>query len=253
LYGILPDKYWKNFCKLVYGVRILLQRRRITRTQLLSAHHHLCEFHEEFELLYCQRRTDRLHFVRPCLHALLHIAPEVTRVGPGSLYSQWTMERTIGNIGEEVNQESNPIANLSERGLRRAQVNALKSIIPGLDRSKDNHPRGSMDLGDQYLLLRARDESARSIDGEAGRLIRVYIENAERELGNVPHNDWEPKITRWARLRLPNGQIARSAWKEDRKAMKDVRMSRCVKVGSLTFAVFRDLLKFYFSFAWKIG
>jgi len=54
LYGILPDKYWKNFCKLVYGVRILLQQRRITRTQLLSAHHHLCEFHEKFELLYCQ-------------------------------------------------------------------------------------------------------------------------------------------------------------------------------------------------------
>jgi len=135
------------------------------------------------------------------------------------------MEHTISNIGEEVNQEPNPIANLSECGLHGAQVNALKSIIPGLDRSKDNHPRGSMDLGDQYLLLWARDESAHSIDGEAGRLIWVYIENAECEQGNVPHNDWEPKIMRWARLRLPNGQIACSAWKEDQKAMKDVRMS----------------------------
>jgi hypothetical protein len=249
LHGILPDKYWKNFCKLVYAVRILHQRS-ITLEQLQSAHQHICEFHEEFEHLYCQRRTDRLHFIRPCIHALLHLAPEVARVGPGSLYSQWTMERTIGNIGEEVNQESDPFVNLSERGLRRTQVNALKSIIPGLDHSKDN-PHGSMDLGDQYLLLRARDESAHYIDGEAGRLIRVYIEDAEHKLGNVPEDDWEPKITRWARLRLPNGQIARSAWKENQKALKDVRMSRCVKVGSLTFV--RLVLKYYSRFVWKIG
>ncbi|KAJ6480041.1 hypothetical protein DFH09DRAFT_849271, partial [Mycena vulgaris] len=31
---------------------------------------------------------------------------------------------------------------------------------------------------------------------------------------------------RWARLRIPNGQIARTAWKEKQKALNKVRMSR---------------------------
>jgi hypothetical protein len=57
------------------------------------------------------------------------------------------MECTIRIIGEEVNQESNPFANLSEHRLCHTRVDALKSIMPGLDCSKDN-PHGSMDLGD---------------------------------------------------------------------------------------------------------
>ena len=43
------------------------------------------------------------------------------------------MERTIGNLGEEIRQPSNPFANLSQRGLRRSQVNALKAMIPDLE------------------------------------------------------------------------------------------------------------------------
>ncbi|KAJ6493798.1 hypothetical protein DFH09DRAFT_826544, partial [Mycena vulgaris] len=35
---------------------------------------------------------------------------------------------------------------------------------------------------------------------------------------------------RWARLRLPNGQIARSAWKEHRRPLHKVRMARNVKI-----------------------
>lgn len=34
---ILPDKYWKNFCKLTCGVQIAM-RRRITGTQVQEAH-----------------------------------------------------------------------------------------------------------------------------------------------------------------------------------------------------------------------
>ena len=45
-------------------------------------------------------------------------------------------------------------------------------------------------------------------------------------------NEWQPMVTRWARLRLPNGQIARSAWKEKEKAK--VRISRNVKVGKIS-------------------
>lgn len=98
LYDVLPKKYWQNFCKLVYAIQILHQRS-IPRAHLQMAEVSMQEFHHEFELLYVQRRTDRLHFMRPCLHALLHIPPETVRIGPTPLYSTWTMERLIGDLG----------------------------------------------------------------------------------------------------------------------------------------------------------
>ena len=98
LYRILPERYWKHFCKLVFGIRIFLQRR-ITTQQLRAAHIALLEYSHEFELLYYQRRADRLHFVRQSIHNLMHLASETIRLGPGAYHSQWTMERTIGNLG----------------------------------------------------------------------------------------------------------------------------------------------------------
>ncbi|KAF8074614.1 hypothetical protein FPV67DRAFT_1408292 [Lyophyllum atratum] len=240
LHGLLPKKYWQNFCKLVHGIRIIHQRS-ISRHQLQEAHRYFQEFHEEFELLYCQRRTDRLHMMRPCVHALLHLAPETVRLGPVPLYSAWTMERVIGDLGGEIRQPSNPYQNLSERGVRRCQINALKASFPALDRHKeDSLPRGSLDIGDGYVLLRAKEKYPRYIDGHEGRVVKEYIVEAEAKLGNNPSAEWiGPKVARWARLRLPTGQVARCAWKENNKALEKLRRARCVKIslnGKISFA-----------------
>jgi hypothetical protein len=68
------------------------------------------------------------------------------------------MEHTIGNLGQEIRQPSNPFANLAQRALQRSQVNALKSIYPELDpKSTFQLPRGAMDVGEGYIMLRPRD------------------------------------------------------------------------------------------------
>ena len=76
-----------------------------------------------------QRKECRLHFCCQSIHALLHIGPEITCIGPGTCSSQWCMERTIGILGQEFRQPSNPYQNLSECGLRRAQINAFENIM----------------------------------------------------------------------------------------------------------------------------
>ena len=114
--AVLPSKYWKNFCKLVRGIRIIVNQS-IMGSQLQEAHSNLVQFVEEFENLYYQRRVDRLHFCCPCIHTLLHTAPEVTQVGPGAYYTQFTMERTIGNLRQEIWQPSNLFANLARRAV----------------------------------------------------------------------------------------------------------------------------------------
>ena len=232
LYDILPRKYWQNFCKLVSAVR-LLQQRTITASQLQRAHLLVLEFTEEYEAIYYRRMVSRLHFCRQSIHGLLHLAQDVACLGPGVYSSQWTLERTIGNLGQEIKQPSNLYVNLANCGLRRSQLSALHAIIPDLQPDDLGLPRGAADLGDGYVLLRARDETCVTLTGQRATAICSFL-LAELGQDRFP-TDWEPRYIRWARLRLPNLQIARCAWKETSRASsaESVRHSRNVKVGRI--------------------
>jgi hypothetical protein len=107
----------------------------------------------EYEEIYVQRRSDRLHMVRPSVHAILHMPSEMVCVGPTPLSSTWTMERLIGDLGSEIRQPSNPYQNLSQRGLRRCQINTLIALFPFLDHTPKSFPQYSLDIGDGYVLL----------------------------------------------------------------------------------------------------
>lgn len=226
LRDILPAAYWTHFCKLVRGLRLTWQRD-ITQAELVEAHRLLCEFVEEFEQLYYQRDVTRLNFCRQSIHALLHTCPEIIRIGPGGYRSQWTLERTIGNLGEEIKQHSDPYANLAERAKRRCRVNTLKVMVPQLD-PEPPLPQGAEELGGGYVLLRARDEFHQQIHGPYGDAICEFL---EEQTGEKCNDGWVPRVARWARLRLPTGQIVRSVWKESKT--DDIRMARNVKVRNI--------------------
>ncbi|KIJ46609.1 hypothetical protein M422DRAFT_59584 [Sphaerobolus stellatus SS14] len=214
LLPLLPHQDWKHFCRLVCGVRLILQRS-ISLQQVIEAQEHLEVWHLEYEVLYIQRRAERLHFLRPCVHGVLHFGLEIPRLCPSSLYSANTIERTVGNLGEEVKQPSNPFANLAQQALERAQINSIIAMIPALSVDRPVIPRGALDIGDGYVLLRARERYPHIIDGIQGQ------------------NGYQTcKTPEWARLRLPNGQISRSSWKECVKPIDELRRARCVQVLS---------------------
>src|SRR5712672_200472 len=228
LYGVLPDRYYKNYCKLVFGMR-LMNQHHITQSNIHEAERALASFAQEFELLYCQRMETWIHFVRPCMHSLVHLPREVVRLGPALCSSQWTLERTIGNLGEEIKQHSNPFANLSQCGIRRARVNALKAMVPGLDTemSDGGHlPRGSKDLGGGFVLLRARESDPRPLRDCEVYPLREYL--GDLSLGP------EVFVRRWAKLRIPTGQNCYSAWKEKQKQLEKRRTARNVKVRQIS-------------------
>lgn len=198
-------------------------QEEIFQAEVAEAHEKMTEFSNEFEELYCQRRSDRLHFVRPSIHAPSHVAPETERIGPGIIYSQWGIERTIGNLGEEIKQHSDPFANLAQRGLRRCQVNALKAMIPDIEPLETALPRGALDLGDEYVLLKAMDNVARIVQPQEEEAFIKY--NEAFDCGPL-----RLKIVRWSRLWLPNRQIVRCRWKENLKPLNRLRISRNIKV-----------------------
>ena len=95
-----------------------MSQYNITPKEIQQACQWFCEWEEDFELLYYQRRIDQIHFVQPCVHLTNHLALEATRVGAPICSSQWTMEWTIGNLGCEICQPSDPFSNLTQQGIQ---------------------------------------------------------------------------------------------------------------------------------------
>ena len=226
---ILPAPYWRNFCKLVTGIWIL-QRHVIAREDLHRAHQLLCEFAQEFEDLYSRSMEARIHFVRHSIHLLTHMAPETVRASPLSCYAQWALETIIGNLGREIRSDREPYANLTERAVLRAQTNSLRAQYPGVKidvREKDPNalPPGARDLGGRYALLPRCDSAARPLSvGEYQALMKYW-----EDMDWPNKNNWPNGVVRWARLRLPNGQRARSTWFES-TSQTPLRQTSCVEV-----------------------
>lgn len=86
-------------------------------------------------------------------------------------------------------------------------------------------PGGAIYLTDGYFLLRARDRRPSLQGGTIATAIRYFFQGRTANF-----NDSHVRVCRWARLLLPNGQIVRTAWKENQKQLQNVRMSRFVKV-----------------------
>ncbi|KAI0691938.1 hypothetical protein BC835DRAFT_1235010, partial [Cytidiella melzeri] len=195
-YGILPMKYWKHFCKLVRGVRIVHQKV-INQKELNEADELLLQFCVEFEVFYYQQNPARIHFVRQAIHALSHICRETTRIGPYAGVTQWTMENAIGNLGRKIRQPSSPFANLAQRAIRRCQINALTTMLPALF-PIETLPRGAQDLGNGYVLLRKQEKKPRCISIVEAEAIINFLRTA----GVAASDEWlrTPQVARWACL-----------------------------------------------------
>ncbi|KAH9847331.1 hypothetical protein C2E23DRAFT_787519 [Lenzites betulinus] len=236
LYGILPEQYWKHYCKLVAAVRIVFQRRS-SAAQRTRAHILLSDFAHDYEVLYVRRKVSRIHFVPQCMHSITHAPTETCRVGSLICTCQFAMERIIGDLGAEIRQPLNPFANLSQRALRRARVNALTTMLPDLDNA--TMPTSSkvplVDMGDNYTLLHPREPRSHPVGDDEDIVILRYIEDC---VGPVHAcacwvDNMRSCVQRWARCRLPNGQICRSAWKEVANGM--TQTARNVRVSSLYY------------------
>lgn len=68
-------------------------------------------------MLYYQHMESRVHFVWQSIHMLTHIAPETLQAGPLSCYAQWTLEAAIGNLGQEIQQDQDLHANLTQQAI----------------------------------------------------------------------------------------------------------------------------------------
>ena len=118
------------------------------------------------------------------------------------------MERSIGDLGQEIKQPSNPFANLAQHAVLRGQINSLQAACSSLHTQPLEYvpPHAAENLGGGFYLLRALDKF-KKIGGKEGIALAEYWSKTHP---TEYADEGVPTITRWARVRLPNGQIARS-------------------------------------------
>ncbi|KZV74254.1 hypothetical protein PENSPDRAFT_573224 [Peniophora sp. CONT] len=226
----LPPLYFKILCKAIAGL-VIVYAKSFSSEDLRYAHKLLVEFENEFEQHFYKRMPERIHFVRQAIHQLPHLAWLSYLIGPLALVAQWTQERLIGDLGREIKQPSRPFANLAQRAVRRAQVNALQAIYPDLGNAeKPSNSYPIHDLGSGYTLLHPVDTASRGVTQHESNLITAYW----RAHGGTPFNGTITSVRRWGRLRLPGirGQEVHTAWKENVIPWDQLRISRCVRVST---------------------
>lgn len=102
--------------------------------------------------------------------------------------------------------------NFVNEGLRRAHINALLAAVPELDDSAPHLPSTAIDADNGYFLLHKSDKEPINPPDDTREAIWEFLD----------YPNHFPKIKRWARLLLPNGQVARSAWREKHRSSDNV-------------------------------
>ena len=116
-------------------------------------------------------------------------------------------------------------ANYVEHAVLRAQLNSILAMLPSLKLDNDGDlSTGAKNLGGGYALLRACEDTAKPVTEVEALAIMDYWQG----------KGWPRAVKRWARLRLPNGQIARTSWNE-LQSRRPLRRTRCVKVMYIIF------------------
>ncbi|KAH9159369.1 hypothetical protein EDB89DRAFT_1887518 [Lactarius sanguifluus] len=169
------------------------------------------------------------------------MGPETFRIGPLACYAQWTLETAIGNLGREIRQDRDLFANLTQRAVIRAQVNSLCARFPRIkfevgSVKKSSHSVRTREFEGGYIFLPRCEEFPSPLTEDEHATFKIYW----REQGWPNVDSWPNAVCRWAKLRLPNGQMARSVWLESNVTTK-LRRTSCIKreggtrIGNIEF------------------
>ena len=110
-------------------------------------------------------------------------------------------------------------------------MNALKAMIPDIEKPENLIPHGAKYLGRGYVLLRAQEKYPSYMKDNECQELSKYL---QKNFGIQMLRNWQFMVRRWAYLQLPNDQVARSAWKEKLKPLEKVRMACNIMVSWYT-------------------
>ena len=164
---------------------------------------------------------------------LTHMALETFHTGPLACYAQWSLETAIRNLSHKIRQDQDLYANLTQRAILCAQLNALQAHFPGIqlnlrEQREPFLPTGALEFEGctgYALLPRCKEYPTPLSDDEVAALEDYWLAH------NWPNwATWSKAVCRWSRAHLPNGQTVRSVWQESH-ITTNVRRASCVEVS----------------------
>jgi hypothetical protein len=153
--------------------------------------------------------------------------------GGALVRSRSILETAIGNLGQEICQDRDIYANLTQRAILHAQVNSFRARFPRIQvevhRGASSCAREFEDCPGYALLPHHENHPTPLLEDELDTFLAYWCEQ-----GWPIQEAWTNRVCRWAKLQLPNGQKACSTWHESNIVMK-FRCRSCVEVN------FRDM------------
>ena len=161
------------------------------------------------KILYNQCMEVWIHFMQHSIHLLTHMGPETFQIGPLLCHAQWMLEKAIGNLSQEIRQDHDQFANLTQQAVIWAQVNSLCTLYPQIKfkvggNAGAPHSTGSHNFKGGFVFLPWCKEFPLPLAIDK----LVALKNYWWEQGWLNMDSWPNTVYRWAKLHLPNRQTA---------------------------------------------
>ncbi|KAI0268891.1 hypothetical protein BC834DRAFT_952266 [Gloeopeniophorella convolvens] len=139
-------KYYDHFIELIVLFNRCLQLS-FTEEDIDGIWFGFARWAEDFERIYYQFNLNRLPVCTLPIHALLHLADNITQMGPVWCYWAFPMERFCGSLLPAVKSRKHPYICLNHRVRDIAQLNQIKLLYNLTDQLDLSEQRASMATG----------------------------------------------------------------------------------------------------------
>ncbi|QRV77209.1 Transposase family tnp2 [Ceratobasidium sp. AG-Ba] len=222
LYGRLPDKYYRHYMEYVNILKCLLEFENTTaRIEQLRVE--IAGYVERFEEYYYQYNYDRLCVCKLTVHALLHVADDILRCGPVSIYWSFGTERYCREIIACARSMVIPYSAINKYLLQMAQLATVAARFAEIRKSllfgKADIPVHTSRMEHVYeeypdIILRCPRLPGFKLEQNVRKRIAAHFRRKvnpkktfSQWLKSVPH-----RAERWGKLRIDNrGDNIRSA------------------------------------------
>lgn len=173
-------------------------------------------------------------------HLLLHLGAQVRIWGPPLAYSQYPIERVIGQEKNSIHHSSDIEAHVVANAARRQRTSIMLKRFPHLSISHRQQPlTNSLSHTTETSLFTLLHKRRKGLAQEGLRTAIIdCIGNGDDQDDEDDEDDDEDglELEFFARLKSPEGEVSRSVWGETtagRRSSAKVRKARRVWVRSL--------------------
>jgi hypothetical protein len=195
-----PPVLLRNFAKFSAIVDFAMKIKPRTYHDIARLHNMIRTFLLEFEEIYVGKNPENISRCRLCIFQLIHVPQHIEWYGSVRIGSQSTVERAIGEMGQQIRSKKAPFSHLGNLIFERELLKVLLLYYPELD-LREPETEGK-------LLLPLSQKKIRKTERKNHTALANHISALCTWLGE-PYS-LDIVLKRWSKLQLVNGDVLSS-------------------------------------------